>query len=823
MKEMFLLAVKSVFRKKKSSATSVICIALCIASVTAVASIFSSAENAVANYYNDRFGTYTAIVNAESDETLTALSDSYADCGLIYDMGVTSTKAGIYDGSVFVGYVDDTARRLLDIDLREGRLPQKDGEVAAEASALIKLDVALSVGEELSLSFQSANGACERSYTLVGIIGDYSDSQGAESENFGFPSILVAEEEAMNFSSLSRFAVTDLDIEELGGQFEVLHTSPRYSGGAETVIGENARILIPLLSASILLMALLSVISYLSFSGGDFRSECRLLRLLGGRREELFSFSLAQSASYCFLAAFPGTMLGLLAGYAVFSFIGGVMDGAKYVPSLAETLLGIFIPCAAVIITSVIRGLVYSSQKPAEIGKTQSKSGELCHRSNTHGSIFFRWNKIVRRKNGGAYLSISALLFLSFFAVNMGFVFTQTVTEEYGKNLPKSYSVVSSARNEYFTSFKIPTSPYYGIPSSAVSELSALSEVLELYSAKQLDVMVFEESGSYRSEKIASQTVREIENDDEIYFEQATQFGVPKDCDVYLKQLREYNRGYLSYLFAKANMTGKCDVESLSDGQSVAVLCRSAESCPYKVGDVVRLNQLLKSPDGGNKYDKFYLELSVCAIIETQGVKDELGQMGGVSDFLFAVGEGFFESRGFNIGCRFLDIELRDDASHDKTEKVLSSLSAAMPEVKIVSRVYNNAQMRSLITSLRTVAVSVGLFVYVIAMLTFLNLMEVKYTAQRYVWGNLKAIGVEKMQIVRAHLRDCLAFSLPSVSASALFMLLLEKIIPRRLDFMNGSIAIVYVLTVALTFVLSLPIPLGVAKKKVVELTEYIE
>ena len=57
------------------------------------------------------------------------------------------------DKTIYTGYYDETAKKLMGRKLKEGRMPEKAGEIAAERSALIRLDHEnAAVGETLKLT-----------------------------------------------------------------------------------------------------------------------------------------------------------------------------------------------------------------------------------------------------------------------------------------------------------------------------------------------------------------------------------------------------------------------------------------------------------------------------------------------------------------------------------------------------------------------------------------------------------------------------------------------------------------------------------------------
>ena len=91
--------------------------------------------------------------------------DQLRSCGFFREIGHVTVNAVVEDTEICAGYYDETAERLMNRTLKEGRLPEKTGEIAAEESALIHLGLEASVGDTLTLtmntwSLMTARTAC---------------------------------------------------------------------------------------------------------------------------------------------------------------------------------------------------------------------------------------------------------------------------------------------------------------------------------------------------------------------------------------------------------------------------------------------------------------------------------------------------------------------------------------------------------------------------------------------------------------------------------------------------------------------------------------
>ena len=119
-----------------------------------------------------------------SDETV-------KNSGYFSRVGKVFVTAQIDKTGQYVGYYDEEAQALLPRAMREGRMPEKPGEIALEESALALLRQELRVGDSVTWTMQPIAGLPEeRTYTLVGVLADqstYMESYGTMYSDHGTP------------------------------------------------------------------------------------------------------------------------------------------------------------------------------------------------------------------------------------------------------------------------------------------------------------------------------------------------------------------------------------------------------------------------------------------------------------------------------------------------------------------------------------------------------------------------------------------------------------------------------------------------------------
>lgn len=107
------------------------------------------------------------------------VKDGYIEnYGYAHILGYAYTDEEKMDRGTPIAYLDENAKDLYYIALKEGKYPENKGEIALEADAALRLGIDAKVGEEISLSVLNANGtdfsntATEKTYKIVGILTD---------------------------------------------------------------------------------------------------------------------------------------------------------------------------------------------------------------------------------------------------------------------------------------------------------------------------------------------------------------------------------------------------------------------------------------------------------------------------------------------------------------------------------------------------------------------------------------------------------------------------------------------------------------------------
>ncbi len=173
------------------------------------------------NYYAYCFASED-IVDAEQGK-----KDGYVEeYGYAHILSYAFTDKDEIEQGTPIAKLDDGAKKLYYVHFIEGRYPEKEGEIAVEKDALLRLGLKPVVGEKITLSLLNANGDrffteshTEKAYTLVGILTDKRKNIECYGERIQVPAAFVCEAEEVALGGKEILAVY------FNPTYESLHSS----------------------------------------------------------------------------------------------------------------------------------------------------------------------------------------------------------------------------------------------------------------------------------------------------------------------------------------------------------------------------------------------------------------------------------------------------------------------------------------------------------------------------------------------------------------------------------------------------------------------
>lgn len=227
--------------------------------------------------------------------------------GFFEEIGHVTVSATAEGKTVCAGYYDETAKKLLNRTLKEGRLPEKAGEIAAEQSALIRLGLeGAKAGDSITLAMQPIGGKSEeKTFLLTGILNEQTTYLETyyEEEGMRFPALLISPEETwrtggrlvhrvltyaplITFNQVQRNCPVQLDM-----AFGVSREEGRLvynDSGWDRAANTLSRILIwVVLGAALMLSACVAITTSMETLLGRKTEDIGMLRAIGATRSQI--------------------------------------------------------------------------------------------------------------------------------------------------------------------------------------------------------------------------------------------------------------------------------------------------------------------------------------------------------------------------------------------------------------------------------------------------------------------------------------------------------------------------------------------------------
>ena len=176
------LAMGNLKQRRKQYTILIIGIILAMVFSSGVMFFISCTKSSNVEYKKRIAGNYYAYCFASEDivDAEQGKKDGYVEeYGYAHILSYAFTDSNKMDQGTPVAKLDNDAKNLYYAHFVDGRYPKKEGEIAVEKDALLRLGIKPVVGEKITLSLLIANGDrfqtdrhTEKTYTLVGVLTD---------------------------------------------------------------------------------------------------------------------------------------------------------------------------------------------------------------------------------------------------------------------------------------------------------------------------------------------------------------------------------------------------------------------------------------------------------------------------------------------------------------------------------------------------------------------------------------------------------------------------------------------------------------------------
>lgn len=794
--------LKTLSRRRKELIVSVFALTLCVMLVTASVGAAISVKTSISDRADEMYGTFRAVEPTDSPEK--------AGLGIY---GSIISEKSIFSGQLTVGYVTSD---LLPVRLISGRLPEKPGEAAVEESLGQALMTGISVGDEAEFTIKTPEGETRTlSLTVVGFTKSTSRLSVNDGKRYLVPSIIVAEGAIDCFPDI--YSVTSGESYSSDAMI-----NPRYTDAVIVSVSESTRVLLTVTAILTVMAAAVSAFVFVSVTKPVMNRHFADLRLAGAGGRELAEFTVLRTLVLSLFAAAVGTT----AGYgclAVFTrtvlehFLDSCTVSFPWVACLL-TCIGIFAVITLPGLSAVRKAV---SHRPLEAVQAKRRTAAGQSRpispNGVSYSIFGKWTRETSKKRRAMAPCLTAAMSIACLAVFAGSAFGTTIRDEYRDNFTDDYTVKRFGEG-FYSYFRIPEHPYYGLTDDTLSAISAAKEAEYVSYTKTLNAALT------AAEKLGltaffGDDIKSVYGQDDTEFKKITsRFSLSTDAAYYALTVIECDDRLFSMLEAENGKSYRSQ-----DGDGVVMVCRDMAASPFRAGNRLHIFQALPGSSGaefGSDCGIFDADVTLTGIAEVPITSYLRGKLGSGFSPTLVVTEGFFSDHGYDKGADSVFIGLTDGRKHEKTDAVLASVMPSLPESTVISKSDNEAEKTALLGAVSYSAAVTAVFLSAVCIAVFASATRADLLAERRTIGVLRSIGLDRGRMLKRHIRYTLGIFGKAAMINFLTLLLLN-FLPVRKDIKGYPpvIFISYIVFTAAALAVTLPTVRRLFTERIADMT----
>ena len=623
------LAIGNLITRKSQYTLIVIGIILAMTFSSGIIFFISSYITSARELSYRSIGTQDLIITNVNDksriEELKA-NNTFSDYGYAYILGKCYTNDNESRGFCVAKY-DEGGKKLAYHSVLEGRMPEKSGEIAVEADALLRLRINAVPGDKITFNFNTSDGVnysektIKKTYTLVGILVNKRSNISAylPSDNFAVPAAIVSEEELIEAGGRERTiayvkvtvtkgnkAYTDA-LDEMNNENSAndgfIITSQDISRAGSSIITTN--MLAVTLDVVLVFASCVGIINSFNTNLKERKRQIGLYRAVGASRRQIINIFIREAFIISVISAPLSVLISYFSVKGIIYLIGGDMIfRPKMWTALVCAVSGVIVVMIAAIIPLASASRISPMQAIRDIDTVRRIKNKRLHSKKEYRfPLLISSRQIMISK--GTSIALSVILTVSVIICSLGMAFIEYSFHKNDINYDYDYKIYQNyARDDGYSNCADKNGDY-GISANAINELLSVPYIKSISVSQLIRITALPEKhyniiDLYKNDSFDAEIPSSAFNPDEIslnnyidffskYNDESTDSNTP---DYIMAEQAKNKFGYPDYLFntdllafddkyilkQKGNLiAGKINVERIDSGDEV-ILCVPEES-----------------------------------------------------------------------------------------------------------------------------------------------------------------------------------------------------------------------------------------------------
>lgn len=426
---------------------------------------------------------------------------------LSYAWNGNDEKTDFSDGTM-IGWLDERATELYYPQIIEGIMPEKEGEIILEKSALTRMRLDVNLGDKITLKSLTCNEQefiledKEKTYTLVGIMDDkkaYIENMNPENmEKVSLvPAAFVAENTKTDIGGKEALVafVNETHVPDslfwnnitYEDRIQTDYVSAISIGDAYSNVSSSTSVSV-FLSLLLAFLSCFGIVNTLNSNLKERKAQVGMLKAVGATRRQIINIFGREAFIICIITA----PLSVVISYGAVKLFAKLMgDSFIFKPDITVLLLGVLFGIICVMLSSLIPLISISKLSPMQAIRDVELMRKMKNKKIKSKKQFNVSSLLAKRKltfSQGRQAAVCIIIALSVVICCMSMTFLYTTVSNTESFYASDYEVINygqgGSSNHFINSLQYSS----GLNENSRNEIYDIPYVANVYGTKELNV-----------------------------------------------------------------------------------------------------------------------------------------------------------------------------------------------------------------------------------------------------------------------------------------------------------------------------------------------